>query len=45
MTTETEEDVTAGEVYRIAPGHDAWNAGSEPTVFVEFQGAAGYAKR
>ena len=20
----TEEDVTAGEVYRIAPGHDAW---------------------
>jgi hypothetical protein len=41
----SEEDVTAGEVYRIAPGHDAWNAGSEPAVFVEFQGAAGYAKR
>jgi hypothetical protein len=40
----SEEDVTAGEVYRIAPGHDAWNAGSEPAVFVEFQGAAGYAR-
>jgi hypothetical protein len=31
-------------VYRIAPGHDAVNAGSEPTVVVEFQGAAVYAK-
>lgn len=40
----TEADVKAGSVYRIAPGHDAWNAGSEPAVVVEFQGAAGYAK-
>ena len=40
----TEVDVTAGNVYRIAPGHDAWNAGSEPAVLVEFQGAANYAK-
>jgi len=40
----TEGDVVAGQVYRIAPGHDAWNAGSEPAVFVEFQGAANYAK-
>ena len=39
----TETDITAGDVYRIAPGHDAWNAGSEPAVFVEFQGAANYA--
>lgn len=37
-------EVTAGEVYRIAPGHDAWVIGNEPAVFVEFQGAAGYAK-
>lgn len=37
-------DVVAGDVYRIAPGHDAWNEGSEPAVFVEFQGAANYAK-
>ena len=40
----SEGDVLPGHVYRIAPGHDAWNAGSEPAVFVEFQGAANYAK-
>ena len=40
----TETEVTAGSVYRIAPGHDAWNSGAEPAVFVEFQGAANYAK-
>jgi hypothetical protein len=39
-----EEDLKAGMVYRIAPGHDAWNLGSEPFVAVEFQGAANYAK-
>ena len=35
---------TPGDVYRIAPGHDAWVVGDEPAVFVEFQGAANYAK-
>ena len=40
----TEADLTQGSVYRVAPGHDAWNAGQEPVIFVEFQGAAGYAK-
>ena len=40
----TELDVRPGEVYRIAPGHDAWNPGQEPAVFVEFQGAAHYAQ-
>ena len=40
----TEVTVGAGEVYDIAPGHDAWNDGKEPAVFVEFQGAANYAK-
>ena len=40
----TEEDLTPGEVYRIAPGHDAWNTGGEPVVVVEFQGAANFAK-
>jgi hypothetical protein len=37
-------DVTAGDVYRIEPGHDAWVVGDEPAVFVEFQGAAHYAE-
>lgn len=40
----TETDVRAGDVYHIEPGHDAWNAGTEPAIFVEFQGAAQYAK-
>jgi Cupin domain len=40
----SEADLMPGEVYRIAPGHDAWNAGQEPAVFVEFQGAANYAR-
>jgi hypothetical protein len=39
-----EQDIGAGMVYRIAPGHDGWNAGSVPAVVVEFQGAANYAK-
>jgi len=38
----TEQDIRPGMVYRIAPGHDAWNAGSEAVVAVEFQGAAHY---
>jgi hypothetical protein len=40
----TETDLRAGEVYRIAPGHDAWVVGDEPAVNVEFQGAAHYAQ-
>jgi len=40
----SEGEVKPGDVYRIAPGHDAWVVGNEPAVFVEFQGAANYAK-
>jgi hypothetical protein len=40
----SEQDITPGQVYRIAPGHDGWNAGSEPAVVVEFQGAANFGK-
>ena len=40
----SEGEVKPGDVYRIAPGHDAWVVGGEPAVFVEFQGAASYAK-
>jgi hypothetical protein len=36
-------DVTAGDVYRIGPGHDAWVVGDDQVVVVEFQGAAHYA--
>jgi hypothetical protein len=40
----TEVDIKAREVYRIAPGHDAWVLGDQPFVGVEFQGAANYAR-
>jgi Cupin domain len=40
----SEANVKAGDVYRIAPGHDAEVVGDEAAVFVEFQGAANYAK-
>ena len=40
----SEADVGPGNVYRIGPGHDAWVTSNEPAVFVEFQGAANYAK-
>ena len=40
----SQQDIRAGSVYRIAPGHDGWNACAEPAVSVEFQGAAKYAK-
>jgi hypothetical protein len=40
----SEGEVTAGAVYRVTPGHDAWVVGDEPLVSVEFQGAADYAK-
>ncbi|MBV8690027.1 MAG: cupin domain-containing protein [Actinobacteria bacterium] len=37
-------DISAGNVYRIAPGHDAHVVGDDPVTVVEFQGAATYAK-
>ena len=40
----TEGDVKPGDVYRVSPGHDAWTVGDQAAVFVEFQGAANYAK-
>lgn len=40
----TTGDVAAGDMYRIAPGHDAWVLGDEAAVFVEFRGAAHYAE-
>jgi ethanolamine utilization protein EutQ (cupin superfamily) len=39
----TAMDVASGDVYRIAPGHDAWVVGDDAAVVVEFQGAATYA--
>ena len=40
----TSLELTTGESYSIAPGHEAWVVGDEPFVGVEFKSAAGYAK-
>lgn len=40
----TEVTAKAGDVANIPPGHDAWVVGSEPVVFVDFQGFVDYAK-
>ena len=31
-------EVKAGDVFHLAPGHDAWVVGQEPVVLIEFQG-------
>ena len=35
----SEADISAGEVYEIQPGHDAWVVGDETAVGVEFDPA------
>jgi len=42
----TEQEIGAGNVYVIEPGHDAWVVGDEPVVGFEFesQTAEVYAK-
>jgi hypothetical protein len=46
-TDGTEADISAGDTYRLDPGHDAWVVGNEPLVALEFESktAETYAKR
>jgi hypothetical protein len=44
MDDGTEITFSAGDAAYIPPGHDAWVEGSEPCVFLDFQGGANYAK-
>ena len=37
-------EIGPGDIFDIAPGHDAWVIGDEPSVAIEFQGIAGWAK-
>jgi quercetin dioxygenase-like cupin family protein len=34
-----------GDVGVIAPGHDGWVVGNEPSVFIDITGMADYAKQ
>ncbi len=45
MDDGSETTIVAGDVVHIPPGHDAWVIGSEPVVFIDFQGMADYAKK
>ena len=40
----TQVEIGPGEVFDVAPGHDAWVIGDEPSVAIDFQGIAGWAK-
>ena len=40
----TQVEIGPGEVYDVAPGHDAWVIGEEPSVSIDFQGIAGWAR-
>jgi len=44
MDDGSEITFNAGDAAYIPPGHDAWVEGSEPCVFLDFQGATNYAK-
>jgi hypothetical protein len=43
MDDGSELDIGSGEVYEIAPGHDAWVDGDETYTAVEFESLAKYA--
>jgi mannose-6-phosphate isomerase-like protein (cupin superfamily) len=44
MDDGTHLDIKAGDVYEIAPGHDAWVDGEETFRGVEFESLASYAR-
>ena len=44
MDDGTEVEMGPGEASITPPGHDAWVVGNEPVVFLDFAGAATYAK-
>lgn len=43
MNDGTEGEAGPGDMFRIAPGHDAWTVGDEPCVVLDILGASGYA--
>ena len=45
MDDGTESDAGPGDIFAVAPGHDAWVIGDEPCVTIDFGQVARYAKR
>lgn len=37
-------EITAGDLFHVAPGHDSWVIGAEPYVSLHFLGATDYAR-
>ena len=44
MRDGTEYELTPGDLFSVAPGHDSWVIGDEPYVSLHFLGAGDYAK-
>lgn len=45
MRDGSEYELTPGDLFFVAPGHDSWVIGDEPYVSLHFLGATEYAKR
>ena len=45
MADGTEYEITPGDLFFVAPGHDSWVIGDKPYVSLHFLGATDYAKR
>jgi hypothetical protein len=44
MDDGTSGDAGPGDLFHVAPGHDAWVVGDEPCVLLDYEGAAHYAE-
>jgi quercetin dioxygenase-like cupin family protein len=44
MADGSEHELTPGDLFHVAPGHDSWVIGDEPYVSLHFLGATDYAK-
>jgi len=45
MQDGTIKEMTAGDVFYVAPGHDSWVIGDEPYVSIHLMGAEQYGKK